>query len=114
MHALRAGVYVMGIKSYNRGSGAIARHADAAMPDAIKRTERLTREDQIASLTSRVAALERDLSRARRVLAAERYGREQLRERLAREEGAYAFAVAILCQRAEAADAALRAAGGGR
>ena len=94
----------MGAAAYNRGSACLSKQADEAMPIAVKRADRAAHKDETARLKDRVAELERDLSRARRALAAERYGREQLRVRLAREESAYAFAVGILCRRAFAED----------
>lgn len=89
----------MGIAAHNRGSRSIARDADALMPLAINRADRQAHKDEIERLQAQVADLTRDLTRARRCLAAERLGRENLRQRSATAERIYAFAVGILCRR---------------
>lgn len=90
----------MGAAAYNRGSSLVAREADERMPEAGGRAERMALMDEIAHLRERVSMLERDLTRARRCLAAERHGREQIRARLATNERTYEFAVGVLCRRA--------------
>lgn len=94
----------MGAAAYNRGSRSIAADADALMPAASARATLQAHKDEAEALRMRVAALERDLRRARRCLAAERFGREQLGARLRDEERANAFCVGILCRIAFAAD----------
>ena len=88
----------MGAGAYNRGSRIVSREADARMPGAVSRADRQAQTDEIARLRGQVAALERELRRARRCLAAERLGREQLRVRLGAEERANAFGVGVLCR----------------
>jgi len=95
----------MGVAASNRGTRSIARDADALTPVASERADRQAYEDEIARLRAQVARLSHDLSRARRCLAAERHGREQLRLRLAAEERAGAFAVSTLCRVAFPGDA---------
>ena len=90
----------MGIAAYSRGSRGIARDADALMPLALSRADKQAHKDETERLRAQVADLTRDLTRARRCLAAERQGRENLRLRLASQESAYAFAVGVLCRRA--------------
>lgn len=87
----------MGAAAYNRGSRIGARAADACMAVALARSERCSQKDELTALRERITKLERDLSRARRCLAAERHGREQLRQRLAAEERSYEFATSVLC-----------------
>lgn len=89
----------MGVAASNRGSRSIARDADALMPMAITRADRQAHKDEIERLRAQVADLTRDLKRARRCIAAERQGRENLRLRLVAEERIYAFAVGVLCRR---------------
>ena len=62
------------------------------MPVAVSRADHQAHKDEIARLREQVAALERELRRARRCLAAERLGREQLRVRLRAEEGLHRLA----------------------
>lgn len=88
----------MGAAAYNRGTRAVARGADADAQPAAIRAERHALKDERARLLKRVAELEGDLRRARRCLAAERHGREQLRLRLLEAERQYRFAVSILCR----------------
>lgn len=89
----------MGIAAYNRGSRGIARDADALMPLAVNRADRQAHKDEIERLRAQVAGLTRDLTRARRCIAAGRLVQESLRLRLAASERIYAFAVGILCRR---------------
>ena len=99
----------MGAAAYNRGNQIIVREADERMAEAQTRAERQALKDEAARLRERVAALERDLARGRRCIAAERRGREQLRLRLAAAERAYDFAVPLLCRLAFPADDRSRA-----
>ena len=89
----------MGIAAYNRGSRSISRETreGAIVVDARAEFQALAEEN--ARLRARVAQSERDLARARRCLAAERAGREALRQRLAAKEASYTFAVSTLCKR---------------
>lgn len=96
----------MGVAASNRGTRSIARDADALMPAVSKRADRQAHKDEIARLRAQVARLSSDLSRARRCLAAERHGRERLRQRLAAEERSSAFATSTLCRIAFPGDAA--------
>ena len=96
----------MGVAASNRGSRSIARDADALMPMAITRADRQAHKDEIERLRAQVADLTRDLTRARRCLAAERQGRESLRLRLMDAERVYAFVVGILCRLAWPKDGA--------
>jgi hypothetical protein len=68
------------------------------MQGALSRADRLTHKDEVVRLREQVAALKRELRRARRCLASERAGREALRVRLADEERANAFGVGVLCR----------------
>lgn len=95
----------MGVAASNRGARSIARDADALMPAVSKRADRQAHKDEIERLRAQIARLSGDLSRARRCLAAERHGREQLRLRLAAEERSSAFAVSTLCRIAFPGDA---------
>ena len=88
----------MSAAAYNRGSRLVASDADERMPVAMSRADRQAHKDEVARLREQVAALERDLRRARRCLASERAGREALRVRLANEETANAFGVGVLCR----------------
>ena len=90
----------MGAASYNRGSKLISDHAAVDMLPAIARNERQAQKDEVARLRQTIASLERDLRRARRCLAAERFGREQLRLRLQQADSNYDFAVRTLCKKA--------------
>lgn len=94
----------MGFAAYNRGSRLVSREADECMPVVISRADRQAHKDEITRLHEQVAALERQLRRARRCLAAERAGREALRARLADEERANAFGVVVLCRLAFSGD----------
>ena len=71
------------------------------MPLALSRADRQAHKDEVARLREQVAALERELRRARRCLAAERLGREQLRVRLGDEERSHALSVKWLCRDAK-------------
>lgn len=88
----------MGAAAYNRGSRLVARDADERMPAASSRSDRQAHKDEVSRLRDQVVALERELRRARRCLAAERAGREALRVRLADEERASGFGVGVLCR----------------
>ena len=88
----------MSIAAYNRCSRLVAREADERMPVATARADRQAHKDEVARLREQIAALERELRRARRCLAAERLGREQLRVRLRAEEGSHALSVTWLCR----------------
>lgn len=94
----------MGAAAYNRGSRLLSREADERMPEAVSRADRQAYKDLIATLRGQVAALESDLRRARRCLAAERLGRESFRSRLAKAESSHAFMVACLCKRLSRVD----------
>lgn len=96
----------MGVAASNRGARSIARDADALMGAPLARADRQAHKDEIERLRAQVASLSHDLSRARRCLAAERHGREQLRLRLAAEERSSAFATSTLCRIAFPGDAA--------
>ena len=98
MRALRGSGGLMGAAAYNRGSRLVSREADERMPGALSRADRQAHKDEVARLREQVAALERELRRARRCLAAERLGREQLRVRLGDEERSYALSVKWLCR----------------
>ena len=82
----------MSAAAYNRGSRLLSREADERMPTALSRADRQAHNDEVSRLREQVAALGRDLRRARRCLASERAGREALRVRLANEERANALA----------------------
>lgn len=88
----------MGAAAYNRGNRILRMEADDAMPVPNARAERQAHKDEIQRLRERVARLEGDLQRAKRCLAAERHGREQLRIRLATAEREHEFGVLILCR----------------
>ena len=88
----------MGVASYNRGSQIISTEADARMPIARLYADRQAYKDEIAKLRKQCAALERELRRARRCLASERLGREQMRVRLGAEERARMLSVEWLCR----------------
>ena len=98
MCALRGSGVLMGAAAYNRGSRLVSREADERMPVAVSRADHQAHKDEIARLREQVAALDRELRRARRCLAAERLGREQLRVRLRAEEGSHALSVTWLCR----------------
>ena len=84
--------------AYKRGSRIVSRGADERMPMARFRADQQAHKDEIVRLREQVAALDHELRRARRCLAAERAGREALRVRLADEERANAFGVGVLCR----------------
>lgn len=88
----------MGAAAYNRGSRIASREADARMPVAAARADQQAHADEVARLREQVAALQSDLRRARRCLAAERAGREALGVRLADAERAGAYSTSILCR----------------
>ena len=96
----------MGAAAYNRSSRYLAADLDRLTPAANARADRQALSDENERLREQVANLTRDLARARRCLAAERYGREQLRLRAAAEERSSAFAVSTLCRLAFPGDAA--------
>lgn len=98
VRALRGSGGLMGAASHNRGSQLVSREADERMPLALSRADRQAHKDEVARLREQVAALERELRRARRCLAAERLGREQLRVRLGDEERSHALSVKWLCR----------------
>lgn len=87
----------MGAAANHRGDRVIARYADERMPEAVIRADRQELRDENSRLRARVAELERELARARRCLAAERHGRDQLRQRMTAEESSSAFAISTLC-----------------
>ena len=67
------------------------------MPVAVSRADHQAHKDEIARLREQVAALERELRRARRCLAAERLGQSSSGPARA-EEGLYALSVTWLCR----------------
>lgn len=75
-------------------------HADAGISVASARADVTAERSERAALLATIARLERELVRAGRCLAAERAGRESLRQRLIAQESSYQFAVGILCRRA--------------
>ena len=87
----------MGVASYNRGTKRLAAELDPLTIAASKRAELSALKEEIARLREKNALLERHLARARRCLAAERHGREQLRLRLQQSERAYGSSVTTLC-----------------
>jgi hypothetical protein len=87
----------MGAAAYNRGSKIVSREADARMPATKAKADAAAHGEELRCLREQVALLERDLSRARLCLAAERMGRESLRSRLQESERAHAFGVTTLC-----------------
>lgn len=90
----------MGAAAYNRGSRLVSKEADERMSAVTLRVDRQAYKDEAARLREQIAALEHELRRARRCLAAERAGREALRVRLAAEERSHALSVEWLCKRA--------------
>ena len=90
----------MSAPAYNRGSRLLARELDDRTAVATSRAGWQAEKTEVQSLRERIVVLERELSRARRCLAAERNGRCQLKARLEDEERRYAFAIGILCRRA--------------
>lgn len=98
VRALRESGGLMGAAAYNRGSRLVSREADERMPLASSRADRQAHKDELTRLREQIAALERELRRARRCLAAERLGREQLRVRLGAEERSHALSVNWLCR----------------
>lgn len=100
VRALRGSGDLMGAAAYNRGSRIVSRGADERMPMARFRADQQAHKDEIVRLREQVAALDHELRRARRCLAAERAGREALRVRLAAEERSHALSVEWLCKRA--------------
>ena len=65
---------------------------------AMRRAGTDAEQTEVAELRAKIARLERDLRRAKRCLAAERMGRENLRVRFDELERAYSFAVGTLCK----------------
>lgn len=88
----------MGVAAHNRGSRLASMELDNLVDSAMRRVSRQACKDEVTRLRDQVTALERELRRARRCLAAERAGRENLRVRLSNEERAYDFAVGIMCK----------------
>lgn len=88
----------MGAAAYNRGSRLVAMEADGRMPEAIARAGHQALEDENARLREHLTRLEGDLARARRCLAAERYGREKRVGELEAALRATEFGVSILCR----------------
>lgn len=82
------------------GTLVVQREAAARAKAAAPAADRAAVGDLEASLRARVEGLERDLKRARRALAAERFAREALASRLRDEESKYHFAVHTLCRKA--------------
>lgn len=76
----------------------MSKEADERMPLATALADRQAHKDEVARLREQIATLERDLRRARRCLASERLGREQLRVRLGDEERSHALSVKWLCR----------------
>jgi chromosome segregation ATPase len=91
----------MGVAAYNRGSQLVSKEADSRMPGANARAEHQALKEEIAKLAEHAASLEKELARARRCLAAERMGRERLRQALADAGSSYSFAVGVLTKRLE-------------
>jgi predicted nucleic acid-binding Zn-ribbon protein len=89
---------MMGAAAYNRGSRLVSKEADERMSAVTLRVGRQAYKDEASRLREQIAALEHELRRARRCLAAERAGREALRVHLANEERSHAFGVDILCR----------------
>ena len=88
----------MGAAAYNRGTRRIAAEADALIGAIADRADRKALRGENDRLRAKVADLEKTLARARRCLAAERSGRENLRVRLCAEERSHAFSTEILCR----------------
>jgi chromosome segregation ATPase len=70
------------------------------MPALTTRADRQAYRDAIRQLRDQIAELERNLRRCRRALAAERAGREALRQRCIEAEQKYDYSVGILCKKA--------------
>lgn len=88
----------MGVAAYNRGNKAISQETDREISAARYRAERQALKDENARLRERVAALERDLKRACRCLAAERYAREKRVTELKADVQSYRFGTSLLCR----------------
>lgn len=88
----------MSAAAYNRGSRLVRREADEHIQVALSRADRQATKEEIILLREQIAALERNLRRARRCLASERAGREALRARLVDAGKTYAFAAEVLCR----------------
>lgn len=88
----------MGIAAYNRGSRSISREATEGAAVANARAEYQALAEENARLRARLARSERDLARARRCLAAERMGREALRQRLIEDKARSAAVISNLCR----------------
>ena len=86
----------MGVAAYNRGSRHVTRETDKKMAEANKRAEQEALDAERAKLLARIEELERTLARARRCLAAERMGREELRRRLMTAQSNFEFGVGIM------------------
>ncbi len=88
----------MGIAACNRGSRSISREATEGASVANARAEYQALAEENARLRARVAQLDADLGRARRCLAAERMGREALRQRFIEGQGRSAAVISNLCR----------------
>jgi hypothetical protein len=86
----------MGIAAYNRGSRQIARDSDLSA--AKNRSTCATLAEHNAQLQERILALECELKRATRCLAAERLGRNALGERLKACERSNEFITMLMCR----------------
>jgi septal ring factor EnvC (AmiA/AmiB activator) len=95
----------MGVAAYNRGSRRLAIEADQLAPVSLARSERQAHKDEAERLRARVADLERDLKRARRCIAAQRFANDALSERLREADRVYHFSVRTLCRLAFPGDA---------
>jgi hypothetical protein len=95
----------MGIAAYNRGSNLIAAEADRGAQALSARADLQAYKDECARLRLEVAKLERELGRARRCIAAERYSREKRVSELGAELRSSEFAISTLCRVAFPADA---------
>lgn len=88
----------MGIAAYNRGSRSISRETREGAAGVDARAEYLALADENARLRARVAQLDADIGRARRCLAAERAGREALRQQAIECRDRSAAVVRNLCR----------------
>lgn len=86
----------MSASSYNRGSRVIAREADDRVRTIESRHDRQALHDENERLRQRVEELEHDLKRARRCLAAERFGRAKRTDELKAELRAASFGTSVL------------------
>ena len=95
----------MGSAAYNRGSRIGVLAADALMPEAQARADRRAHADEVLALRERVRLLERDLSRARRCLAALRYSHDARMVEARADAHTSALAISCLCRIAFPRDA---------